>query len=137
MPQVRRVLETALYVKDLERSARFYERVVRSEYHVERRSAGGDERREGTVLLLFRRGGTAAGASFPGGWIPPHDGTGPAHFAFAIASGELDSWLLHLATEGIEIESEVSWDRGGKSVYFPDPDGHAVELATPGVWKVY
>ena len=137
MPQVRRVLETALYVEDLERSARFYERVVGLSTMSRGDRLVAMNAGEGTVLLLFRRGGTAAGASFPGGWIPPHDGTGPAHFAFAIASGDLDSWLLHLATEGIEIESEVSWDRGGKSVYFPDPDGHSVELATPGVWKVY
>ena len=92
---------------------------------------------KGTVLLLFRRGGTAAGASFPGGWIPPHDGTGPAHFAFAIALEDLDSWRQHLTSEGIDIESEVTWERGGESLYFRDPDGHSVELATPGVWTVY
>ena len=137
MPQVRRVLETALYVEDLERAARFYERVVGLSTMSRGDRLVAMNAGEGTVLLLFRRGGTAAGASFPGGWIPPHDGTGPAHFAFAIASEDPDSWLLHLATEGIEIESEVSWDRGGKSVYFRDPDGHSVELATPGVWKVY
>ena len=95
-------------------------------------SAGG-----GTVLLLFRRGGTASGASSPGGWIPPHDGTGPAHFALAIRAEDREFWREHLAAEGVEIESEVKWDRGGTSIYFRDPEGHSVELATPGVWEVY
>lgn len=27
--------------------------------------------------------------------------------------------------------------RGGCSVYFRDPDGHLLELATPGVWINY
>ena len=92
---------------------------------------------EGTVLLLFRRGTTAAGLSFPEGCIPAHDGEGPAHFAFAIDSDDLDAWRRHLAAEGVEIESELSWERGGKSFYFRDPDGHSVELATPGVWSIY
>ena len=75
MPQVTRVLETALYVEDLAESAQFYERVLglilmSKEDRLVAMSAG-----EGTVLLLFRRGGTASGASSPGGWIPPHDGT--------------------------------------------------------------
>ena len=26
---------------------------------------------------------------------------------------------------------------GGTSLYFRDPDGHSVEIATPGVWETY
>ena len=89
----------------------------------------------GTVLLLFRRGATTGGFSFPGGRIPPHDGEGPAHFAFAVATEDLDAWRDHLAENGVEIESEVTWSRGGESLYFRDPDGHSVELATPGFGK--
>ncbi len=137
MPKVRRVLETSLYVEDLEGSVGFYERVIGL-----RAMSTGDrlvamDSGEGTVLLLFRRGATLAGASFPKGWIPPHHGEGPAHFAFAIDSEDLDSWRRHLAAEGVEIESELNWDRGGTSIYFRDPEGHSVELATPGVWEVY
>ena len=29
------------------------------------------------------------------------------------------------------------WPRGGESVYFRDPDGHLLELATPGLWPGY
>ncbi len=35
------------------------------------------------------------------------------------------------------IEGATSWSRGGRSIYFRDPDGHLLELATPGLWSVY
>ena len=38
---------------------------------------------------------------------------------------------------GIAIESRVTWERGGVSLYFRDPDGRSVELATPGLWPSY
>ena len=137
MPQVRRVLETALYVDDLDRAVQFYERVIGLSVLSRGDRLAAMDAGEGTVLLLFLRGATASGAAFEGGRIPPHDGAGQTHFAFAIDSGDLDSWRRHLAAEGVEIESEVNWARGGKSIYFRDPDGDSVELATPGVWPVF
>jgi catechol 2,3-dioxygenase-like lactoylglutathione lyase family enzyme len=137
VPRVQRILETALYVDDLDATARFYESVLGLDVmtrgdRLVALDAGG-----GTVLLLFQRGATAEGLSFPGGRIPPHDGQGPLHCAFAVAAEDLDAWRDHLAANGVEIESEVTWDRGGTSLYFRDPAGHSVELAAPGVWKMY
>jgi catechol 2,3-dioxygenase-like lactoylglutathione lyase family enzyme len=136
-PKVRRVLETALYVEDLARAARFYQDVlglgaVSAGEKLVALDAG-----EGTVLLLFLRGSTTTGAAFEGGWIPPHDGSGAAHVALAIDLGDLDAWRAHLAAAEVAIESEVTWPRGGRSLYVRDPDRHSVELATPGVWPVY
>jgi catechol 2,3-dioxygenase-like lactoylglutathione lyase family enzyme len=31
----------------------------------------------------------------------------------------------------------VALHRGGTSLYFRDPDGHLLELATPGLWTIY
>lgn len=92
---------------------------------------------QGTVLLLFREKASLSGAMLPNGHIPPHDGAGPVHLALAIPADELSSWETHLAAAGVVIESRVHWDRGGTSLYFRDPDGHSVELATPGVWPTY
>ena len=136
-PRVTRVLETALYVQDPEASARFYQEVLGLELMIRTERLIAMHAGEGTVLLLFQRGATRSGGETPGGWIPPHHGEGPAHFALAIERGDLEPWRARLADAGVDIESVVEWDRGGVSLYFRDPDGHSVELATDGVWPVY
>ncbi len=136
-PRITRVLETALYVDDPSGVAEFYEHVLGLEVISRTDRLVAMHAGEGTVLLLFRRGATGEGAPTPGGRIPPHDGQGPAHFALAIRASELEAWRTRLAEAGVAVESEVEWSRGGTSLYFRDPQGHSVELATPGVWPVY
>lgn len=51
-----------------------------------------------------------------------------------IPTESLDEWKKHLADHGVEIEKEVEWPKGGKSIYFRDPAGNSVELATRGLW---
>ena len=90
------------------------------------------------VLLLFLQGGTVEPAVLPnGGVIPPHDGSGQNHLGLAIPMTELAEWESRLAERGIAIESRVTWERGGVSLYFRDPDGHLLELLTPGIWPIY
>jgi len=137
VPAISHVLETALYVADVDAAVAFYRdvlglRVLEQGPRLVAMDAG-----QATVLLLFRRGATGSGADTPGGRIPPHDGQGPVHVAFAIAGEALGDWERRLEEHGILIESRVRWDLGGQSVYFRDPDGHSVELATPGTWAVY
>jgi catechol 2,3-dioxygenase-like lactoylglutathione lyase family enzyme len=90
-----------------------------------------------SVLLLFRRGAARKPIAVHGGVIPPHDGSGPLHFAFAVPAQDLPAWEERLAEAGVAIESRVHWERGGQSVYFRDPDQNLVELATPGTWPCY
>ncbi|MCA9020674.1 MAG: VOC family protein, partial [Planctomycetaceae bacterium] len=59
------------------------------------------------------------------------------HFAFAIERDDFEQWEERLVAAGVEIESRVSWPRGGESLYFRDPDNHVLELATPGIWPIY
>jgi catechol 2,3-dioxygenase-like lactoylglutathione lyase family enzyme len=137
MPAIMRVLETALYFDDLEEAAAFYVsvmglRVLEAASRLVSIDAG-----QGTVLLLFDRSATVTGADLPGGWIPPHDGHGPVHVAFAVAADALDEWERHLLDHGIAVESRVQWEGGGRSIYFRDPAGHSLELATPGTWPTY
>ena len=42
-----------------------------------------------------------------------------------------------LGSEGVAVESVVTWPGGAKSIYFPDPDGNLAELITPGFWSIY
>jgi catechol 2,3-dioxygenase-like lactoylglutathione lyase family enzyme len=137
MPQLNAVLETALYVDDLARAVGFYRDVLELKplYQDSRLCAFsvGDR----NVLLLFPRGGSLQTVHMPGGTIPPHDGTGPLHIAFAIAKDELPAWEARLGANKVAIEGRTAWKRGGESIYFRDPDGHLLELATPGLWAIY
>jgi catechol 2,3-dioxygenase-like lactoylglutathione lyase family enzyme len=137
MPQIDRVLETALYVDDLERAAEFYREVLGFPQMVKDTRLHVFDAGEQTILLLFQRGGSVEESVLPGGTIPPHDGAGPLHLAFAIAADQLEPWEQRLADHGVAIEGRVTWPRGGISIYFRDPDGHLLELATPGIWPTY
>jgi catechol 2,3-dioxygenase-like lactoylglutathione lyase family enzyme len=130
-PRTDGILETSLYVSDVPRSVRFYEDtfgfVVISDF-----GERGCAMQAGTrqVLLLFKKGASRAIQS-------PHDGDGELHLAFAIPSPEFASWESWLQTKGIAIEEKRTWELGGSSLYFRDPDHHLIELATPGTWSVY
>ncbi len=132
-----RVLETALYVDDLARAGRFYGETLGLEPMTQDSRMWALDCGPSSVLLLFRRGGTLETVELQGGRIPPHDGAGPAHIAFAVAAEELPEWEARLADCGVEIEARMNWPRGGESLYFRDPDGHLLELATPGLWANY
>lgn len=134
---IRRVLESALYCDDLTATARFYRDVLGLSEHFRDSRLVAFDAGGGTVLLLFARGGSRVETQSTGGMIPGHDGSGPAHVAFAVDAGELDEWENRLTAAGVAIESRVTWSRGGRSIYFRDPEAHSIELVTPGVWPTY
>jgi catechol 2,3-dioxygenase-like lactoylglutathione lyase family enzyme len=74
----------------------------------------------------------------PGGRIPGgFDATGRSHMAFAIGADQLEDWRQWLERNSVAVEGRVKWERGGESLYFRDPDGNLLELATPGTWPNY
>lgn len=126
------VVETAIYVDDLDAAEDFYQRVLgldvifrEPDRHVFFRVG------ESNVLLAFNPHTTLTGDG-----LPPHGTTGPGHFALGIEMHSLDDWRERLVSHGVEIEAEVEWPPGGKSIYFRDPAGNSVELVTPGVWQL-
>lgn len=137
MPNLNGVLETSLYVRDLQRSVSFYKTIFEFEtlFSDERLCALNVSDKQ--VLLLFIKGASNAPIIASGGTIPPHDGSGQLHVAFSIAAADLEEWEGWLCEKCIAIESRVKWSRGGTSVYFRDPDGHLLEMVTPGLWAVY
>ena len=136
-PAITGVLETCLYCDDVAASRAFYERVFGFEPMVTEDRIVALNAGPSHVLILFKRGGTSEPVPVAGSHIPPHDGSGPQHFAFAIQAEHYDDWRDHLKENGVAIESEVAWPQGGRSLYFRDPDGHLGELATPGLWSNY
>jgi catechol 2,3-dioxygenase-like lactoylglutathione lyase family enzyme len=133
------LLETALYVRDVSATIDFYTNVLGLKI-----IQGVDLNHQppfaalrvpsGSVLLIFRIGANQEPLRLPGGSIPPHDGRGTLHLAFAIATEEMDRWRTRLTESGIKIESEMHWPNGARSIYFRDPDQHLVELASSDLW---
>jgi catechol 2,3-dioxygenase-like lactoylglutathione lyase family enzyme len=130
-PRVDRILEAALYVEDVDRSVRFYQDLFGFEavYAAPRLTALAVPGHQ--ILLLFKKGASLQLKKIP------HDGSGESHLAFAIGAKALEAWEARLREKGIEIAEKTEWERGGTSLYFRDPDGHLIELATPGLWTNY
>jgi catechol 2,3-dioxygenase-like lactoylglutathione lyase family enzyme len=137
VPRLGSVLETALYVDDLTRANAFYRDVLELEPLTSDSRFSAFDVGGRNVLLLFKRGATLETVTLPGGTIPPHNGSGPIHVAFAIGAEELPEWEKRLEDRDIAIEGRTAWPRGGHSIYFRDPDDHLLELVTPGVWAIY
>jgi catechol 2,3-dioxygenase-like lactoylglutathione lyase family enzyme len=129
------VLETALYVADLEAAERFYGDVLglAKIFSVPGRHLA--FRSQESVLLIFNPQHTERERIIiNGGTIPLHGSHGSGHAAFRVAKGDFDAWREHFRAAGVAVESEVSWPNGAHSIYFRDPAGNSLELATPDMW---
>lgn len=131
------ILESALYVTDLEAAEAFYAEILGLERigkvegrHVFFRCGQG-------VLLLFNAEATrhppAPDARLP---VPAHGTSGQGHLCFSASAEELDRWKAHLTAHGVAIEVEFEWPQGGRSIYLRDPSGNSLEFAEPKIWKL-
>jgi catechol 2,3-dioxygenase-like lactoylglutathione lyase family enzyme len=131
------VLETSLYVDNLEKAEQFYGRIlglpkifsVPGRQLVFRCGAG--------VLLIFDPKQTQGEQmTVNGGAIPLHGTQGAGHMALRIAKEQLGACREHLRSNSVAIESEISWPNGAHSIYFRDPAGNSLEFATPDIWGI-
>lgn len=136
-PSVSHVLETSLYVASLVQSKAFYQRIFGFTQLYEDQRMCALRIPASAVLLLFRVNASLQPSQLPGGTIPPHGGSGSLHLCFGIPLASLDDWASHLEKQGVALESRVRQGYGGTSLYFRDPDGHSLEVATPGLWANY
>src|SRR5687768_1009413 len=107
------VIETAVYVDDLGAAEAFYSGVLG--LPVLAREPGRHaffQAGEASVLLAFLPEST-----LQLGPLPPHGATGPGHCAFGVESSALEPWRQRLKSRGVEIEKEVVWPKGGRSLY--------------------
>ncbi|MCB0180422.1 MAG: VOC family protein [Anaerolineae bacterium] len=128
--KVDRILETCLYVDDLNAAEKFYRRILGVESFSRVNNRHVFFRCGESMLLLFNPLETAKSS----GDVPTHGAHGPGHVAFAIAPDQIDLCRRQLQENGIAIETEITWPSGGRSIYFRDPAGNSVELATAQVW---
>ena len=134
-PPPGRILESCLYADDLAAAEAFYAGVLqltpfaRAEgRHVFFRCGPG-------MFLVFAPAVTASAPGAVGGVpVPAHGAHGPGHVAFAIDDAALGAWRARFDAAGVPIEAEISWPRGGRSLYVRDPAGNSVELASPRIW---
>ena len=127
--QLRRILETSLYADDLDQAEAFYKSALGLNLFA--KEAGrhlffkfGDQ-----MLLIFNPAKTIEESE-----VAPHGAHGPGHVAFTVPMSETDGWKKELKGKGVEIEKDVLWPNGGRSLYFRDPVGNCLELASPLVW---
>lgn len=131
------ILESALYVSDLDAAEKFYGEVMGLKRiakvdgrHVFFRCGQG-------VLLLFNADATRQppkpGARLP---VPPHGTSGQGHLCFAGTADEIGDWKTRLEGAGIAIEADFEWPNGGRSIYFRDPSGNSLEIAEPRIWGI-
>jgi catechol 2,3-dioxygenase-like lactoylglutathione lyase family enzyme len=133
-PAIQGLLETSLYARDLAHTAGFYRELFQFKALVDSPRLVAFDIAGRSVLLVFQAGATEDDVVDARGRIPGHDGRGRLHLALSIAAKDLDAWRERLIECGVEIVGEYRWPRGGVSIYFRDPDGALVELATPGLW---
>jgi len=136
-PRLNGVLETALYSDNKPRLVGFFRDVMdlpvlRDEERLTAFDAGG-----ASVILVFAAGASVNGEDTPMGHIPGHDGSGPLHLAFKVSEDDYPLWQERLRDAGAPDLGEIEWPAGGRSWYFKDPDGHVLEIATPGLWGNY
>jgi catechol 2,3-dioxygenase-like lactoylglutathione lyase family enzyme len=132
-PRVNGILETSIYVGSVVRSVEFYKRV----FGFEVIDFAGEELNDSARLCAMRAGDRSVLLLFKAGGTPDTDAQGAIHVAFGIAHPDLQAWEQWLAEQKIPIESRKTWKRGGQAIYFRDPDGHLLEVVTPGVWAIY
>jgi catechol 2,3-dioxygenase-like lactoylglutathione lyase family enzyme len=129
---VQHILETCLYVDDLEAAEVFYRDVLGLTF-VSRQAGRHVFFRCGQrMLLLFNPSESQATDQH----FPPHGASGAGHVAFAVAEMSLGDWQQRLTERGIAVERIIDWPGGGRSVYFRDPAGNSLELATPRIWGI-
>jgi catechol 2,3-dioxygenase-like lactoylglutathione lyase family enzyme len=101
IPTTGRIIETCLYVADVDRAAEWYRQIFgfpiifQQEDRLRALQVTQDQ-----VLLLFKEKASLKPTTMPGGVLPPHDGSGPMHIAFAMQTAEADQWEMHLAIHG-------------------------------------
>jgi catechol 2,3-dioxygenase-like lactoylglutathione lyase family enzyme len=119
MLPIRGIYEVAIRVRDLPKAEAFYRRVLGLQEGLR------DERRN----WLFLRAGGADGMIV----LQEDKGEWPTtHFAFTVAEQEIEEAAAMLRAQGVEVEGPVyhEW-MPARSIYFSDPDGHALELCAP------
>jgi catechol 2,3-dioxygenase-like lactoylglutathione lyase family enzyme len=127
--QLRHILETSLYAEDLDQAEAFYKSVLGLDLFAKETGRHLFFKLDDQMLLIFNPVRTIEESE-----AARHGARGPGHAAFAVPLSEMVHWKKQLKENGVEVEKDVQWPNGGRSLYFRDPAGNCLELASPIVW---
>ena len=128
------LLETTLYVADIEEAESFYTGVLGLTLDSKADNRHLFFRCGHRMLLLFNAEVTVNSGNGPQD-APEHGSKGSGHLAFAVRDQDIERWRQHLAAADVEIEKEIEWE-GSRSIYFRDPSGNSLEITSPVIWGI-
>ena len=125
-----KILETCLYVDDLDKATEFYTSVLGFRLYSREGNRHVFLTGDDAMLLLFNPSVTANEID---GMVPKHGAFGQGHVCFQIEPGEEEMYEQHLIKHDVEIEKKVMFGPN-QSIYFRDPAGNSLEYATRKLW---
>src|SRR4030095_15363531 len=119
MLPIRGVYEVAIRVRDLSRSEPFFRDLLRVTRGLR------DDWRNWLFLWVGDKTGMVVLQQDPANWTVQH-------LAFSVDERDLERAMVALKEHGVPVRGPVhhEWMQA-TSVYFPDPDGHDLELCAP------
>lgn len=133
--QATRILETALYVRDVAEAVRFYGDILGLEPVGKSSERNAFFRCGDGILLLFKAEETLKPPAPDALPVPAHGTSGPGHVCFAAERAEIENWCMHLQKHGVAVEADFEWPNGARSIYCRDPSGNSLEFAEPKLWN--
>lgn len=154
-PRPSHILETCLYVRDMNKSTTFYTEILGLEPQIQSPRLTMFPL-DNTTLILFQLGMTASDSVSDNGIVPGHGpdektvgslttggsdqdtelGKLHTHYCLAVSSPiEVEVWEKYLRSKEVKLRGVMNWQRGGRSIYFEDPDGHIGEIGSRGIWE--
>lgn len=130
----RAILESAIYVDDLDEARAFYGDLIGlapfqtvEGRHIFFRVGTG-------VLLVFNPDATERPGRNPRMPVPPHGARGAGHVCFTLTRDEIERMRTRLDAAGVAVDAEFDWPNGARSLYVRDPAGNSVEFAEGWLW---
>jgi catechol-2,3-dioxygenase len=132
----RKIVETCIYAYEIEKMKDFYVNTIGLQLIAEEKGRHIFLKVGKSMLLIFNPKNTMikSNSVFPihGALTPP----AIVHFALEIEKEDYENSKNMLNQNKIEIEKEITWKKGTKSIYFRDPVGNLVEFITRNSWPV-
>ncbi len=138
IPSLNQVIESCIYVDDLDAALPFYRDLLGLELVTAEMSRHLFFKCGNSMVLVFKPEATLQPGCRGEGHVevPTHGAQGPGHLAFAVTEDELEVWRARFQEFNCPVEMEIEWPGGGHSLYVRDPGNNSIEVVTPKLWDL-